>query len=107
MRRLVGFALTVAACVLAGPIVAEAQAAPVGTITNYTDPSFNAPQSIAAGPDGALWFVNIGGNKGPGARLARITTTGSVTNYTSAEHQHPPDRDRGRARRRAVVHQHF
>jgi streptogramin lyase len=35
------------------------------------------PEGITAGPDGALWFTNAGNNS-----IGRITTTGTVTNYT-------------------------
>src|SRR5438552_612546 len=36
-----------------------------------------APQGIAAGPDGALWYTDPGANK-----IGRISTTGAVTEYT-------------------------
>ena len=44
-------------------------------VTNYTDPSFNFPSGITAGPDGALWFTNDNS-------IERITTDGVVSNYT-------------------------
>jgi streptogramin lyase len=51
--------------------------APAGTITEYTVPTANSGVSnIAAGPDGALWFVESQGGK-----LGRITTGGSFTEY--------------------------
>jgi virginiamycin B lyase len=34
------------------------------------------PSYITAGPDGALWFTEIGSN-----RIGRITTTGAITEY--------------------------
>ena len=37
----------------------------------------SAPHGIAAGPDGALWFTEYAGN-----RIGRITTGGSVTEFT-------------------------
>lgn len=46
-----------------------------GTVTIYGDPSINNPEPIVAGPDGALWFGNIGNNS-----IGRITTAGVVTN---------------------------
>jgi virginiamycin B lyase len=51
-----------------------------GTANDYTDPSIYTPESITAGPDGALWFTNDGpeGNDS----IGRITTAGVVTNYT-------------------------
>ena len=70
-----------------------------GRSRNYTGAGIDDPIGITAGPDGALWFTNSGNNS-----IGRITTTGTVTNYTDPEHQQPR-RHRGRARRRAVVHQ--
>ena len=71
-----------------------------GVVTNYTDPSINEPEGITAGPDGALWFTNNGNNS-----IGRITTAGVVTNYTDPSIS-SPERDHGRTRRRAVVHQY-
>ena len=68
-----------------------------GTVTNYTGTGISSPYGIAAGPDGAMWFTNNGNS------IGRITTTGTVTNYTGTGISAP--RDRGRARRRPVVHQ--
>ena len=39
------------------------------------------PTSITAGPDGALWFTNLGSKGNPGS-IGRITTSGKVTLYT-------------------------
>ncbi len=36
----------------------------------------SSPAGITAGPDGALWFTNFGGDS-----IGRITTTGTVTAY--------------------------
>jgi len=52
-----------------------AQAAPVGTLTFYTDPSIGIPAEIAHGPDGALWFTNQSNNT-----IGRITTGGAISN---------------------------
>jgi virginiamycin B lyase len=51
---------------------ASASAAP--TLTIY--PGIARPVSIAAGPDGALWFTNHANNT-----IGRITTTGKVHLY--------------------------
>ena len=71
-----------------------------GTVTNYTGTGISNPHGITAGPDGALWFTN-GGNDS----IGRITTDG----HGHATYRHAsiggPVRDRGRARRRPVVHQ--
>ncbi len=49
-----------------------------GQVTNYSGPGISNPGQITAGPDGALWFTNFGGNS-----IGRITTTGTVTsNYS-------------------------
>ena len=48
-----------------------------GVVTNYTGTGIDAPLGITAGPDGALWFTNVGNSS-----IGRITTTGIVTNYT-------------------------
>ncbi len=52
-----------------------------GVITEYelpstTLPEGNAPIGIATGPDGALWFTELRGNK-----IGRITTAGVLTEY--------------------------
>jgi virginiamycin B lyase len=39
-------------------------------------PRLSSPRGIAAGPDGALWFVEYDGNK-----IGRITTEGAFTEY--------------------------
>jgi hypothetical protein len=42
------------------------------------------PRGITAGPDGALWFTNAGSNS-----IGRITTSGTVTSYTSTTIRSP------------------
>jgi len=61
-----------------------------GVVTNYRDPSIAYPIGIAAGPDGALWFTNTGGDAaGDKGSIGRITTTGTVTNYTDPTINYP------------------
>jgi virginiamycin B lyase len=50
---------------------------PAGAITEFPIPSAN-PQAlgIAAGPDGNLWFTELGSNK-----VARVTTSGTFTEW--------------------------
>ena len=55
---------------------------PGGTITEFTGagspgitPGLGSPGGITAGPDGALWFTEIAGDK-----IGRMTTDGVVTN---------------------------
>jgi streptogramin lyase len=46
-------------------------------VTEFSIPtSASAPQGIAPGPDGALWFTEFNGN-----RIGRITTSGTITEY--------------------------
>ncbi len=66
---------------LEGSTAAHAQG---GTVTNYTDSSIHFPNGFAAGPDGAQWFTNTGGNS-----IGRITTAGTVTNYTDSSISFP------------------
>ncbi len=49
-----------------------------GGIVNVFDQGIDAPDGIAAGPDGALWFTNIYNGS-----IGRITTSGVVSNFTS------------------------
>jgi len=50
---------------------------PPGVITEYNLPNAAAgPQGIAFGPDGALWFTEMAGN-----RLGRITLAGAIAEY--------------------------
>ena len=67
---------------------------PPATVKIYGDCHLVAPLSITPGPDGALWFTNPGNNS-----IGRITTDGTITNFTDPEHLEP-DRHRHRFRRR-------
>jgi virginiamycin B lyase len=53
-----------------------------GVVTTYPDPSGGNPQSIASGPDGALWFTDDYYPSGSTA-IGRITTSGVFTNFYS------------------------
>ena len=59
-------------------------------VTNYYDPSIDAPAGIAVGPDGALWFTNYFGNS-----IGRITTAGVVQQLHRSQHR-PAGWDRRR-----------
>jgi hypothetical protein len=61
--------------VLAMP--AQIAGAETGLSPTTPIPRSTLPYSIAAGPDGALWFTNSGNNS-----IGRITTAEVVTNYT-------------------------
>jgi streptogramin lyase len=71
-------------------IPAVAIAAPAQTagatdgVTNFTDASINAPEGIAWGSDGALWFTNLGNDS-----IGRISTSGVVSNYVSTAIDEP------------------
>ncbi len=65
------FAVILAALVLAG-FVASSGASVVSTVHSVE----SSPRQIAAGPDGALWFTDLGGNK-----IGRITTAGKITEF--------------------------
>ena len=48
-----------------------------GAITEFPTPTGSSePTGIAAGPDGALWFMEVGGQK-----IGRMTTAGAFTEY--------------------------
>jgi virginiamycin B lyase len=52
-----------------------------GKLSHYPVPTAQAfPQSITAGPDGALWFTERGG------KIGRITSAGAITEFAV----HPP-----------------
>ena len=69
-----------------------------GMVTNYTGPGITAPLAITAGPDGALWFDNDNPQ-----RLDRADHHRRAGDHLRRRHA-LPERDRGRARRGAVVH---
>src|SRR5579864_5791644 len=63
------------AWVLSVPVMAMGQQIAVGN--GYPVPTaYSGPQGITAGPDGALWFTEIYGD-----RIGRITTAGVITEY--------------------------
>ena len=53
---------------------------PAGVITEFSSGlnSGSAPQGIAAGPDGNLWFPD----RGPTRAIGRITPTGAITEFS-------------------------
>ena len=56
----------------------EDRALPSGGITEYLVPSANSfPEGITSGPDGALWFTELGSNK-----IGRVSTSGAFTEFT-------------------------
>src|SRR4051794_16897485 len=60
-------------------------AAPVpGQVSLYT--SINNPRGIVQGPDGALWYTNVGTNS-----IGRLSSSGEVVEYRAASVQRPTD----------------
>jgi streptogramin lyase len=59
---------------VAGARAEAAQAGPFGSITEFSTAPGSRPLAIVAGPDGALWFTEIGANK-----IGRMTTDGVLT----------------------------
>jgi virginiamycin B lyase len=56
-----------------------------GVITEYRPPTPGSfSQSIAAGPDGNLWFTENGGTK-----VAKVTTSGVFTEYPTPDDSEP------------------
>ncbi len=60
--------------------------APVGTVTNYSNPGIAAPFRITSGPDGALWYVNVGSDS-----VGRVSLDGTDTNYAGVGIGQPTD----------------
>jgi virginiamycin B lyase len=83
-RRFIAVAAGFAVVVLLAAPVRPAAGTPVVTITSYGDPTISVPLEIAAGPDGALWFANLGNNT-----IGRITTAGAVNNFGSSSIRTP------------------
>ena len=57
--------------------------------TVYSANITGSPIDIVAGPDGNLWFIEIDGGSGP--KIAKITTTGTVTEFALPTNQNPRD----------------
>src|SRR5262245_5846318 len=63
---------------------AATAAAMLGSITEFKVPSPGGPNSIALGPDGALWFTEVSR-----PAIGRMTTTGKVTSFPIASNASP------------------
>jgi streptogramin lyase len=70
----------------AEPVTASAAAAPMGVIKGpfSTTNNLAAPRSIAAGPDGGLWFT-----ESTSAEISHISTAGTITSTTLAANSDP------------------
>jgi virginiamycin B lyase len=55
---------------------------PSGAFTSYAIPTAQAqPLAIAAAPDGNLWFVETGVGAQPKGKVAKVTPSGSITEF--------------------------
>lgn len=74
------FVLVLAGSMWQGSLVSAspASAAPVGEFTTFAavQGGSSDPESIAAGPDGAMWFTEYASNK-----IGRLTPSGELTHY--------------------------
>ena len=55
-----------------------------GEVTEFTLPKESYPQIITTGPDGNLWFTEIGSNK-----VGRITSNGQMTEFPAPSGTYP------------------
>jgi streptogramin lyase len=62
-----------------------ARITPAGVVTEFTVPTANAqPQMIIGASDGNLWFTEYSTSPAPGtSKIAKVTTTGSFTEYST------------------------
>jgi streptogramin lyase len=76
-HRLAAARLLLIFCIAAVAALCWPQLAAAQTITEFPLPAPNkTPYGITAGPDGALWFTELDGNK-----IGRITTAGTITEF--------------------------
>ena len=68
-----------------------------GAVSNYTGTDISGPNGITAGPDGALWFTNVGNSS-----IGRITTGGAVSNCSGTGISNPAGITAGPGRRFVV-----
>ena len=72
---LLNLLLAVAGLLTALGLASTAWARP-GQITEFRLPAGGSPEGITAGPDGNLWFTEVGANA-----IGRITTSGQITEF--------------------------
>lgn len=70
---------------------------PAGVVTEFTVPTANAqPQMIIGASDGNLWFTEFSTVPPPGtSKIAKVTTTGTFTEYSTLFAPPPPDNPLG------------
>jgi virginiamycin B lyase len=54
---------------------------PSGTISTFDDAGTVRARDVTAGPEGSLWVTQVGSSNSTGAEIARVTPTGTVTEY--------------------------
>ncbi len=71
-----------------GPSRVIERLTPGGRVIDYplpaADQAGGIPEKFTAGPDGNIWFVDAGINRGDRAEIGRITPTGSIAEYPIA-----------------------
>ena len=74
-----------------------ARMTPAGVVTEFTVPTANAqPQMIIGGSDGNLWFTEFSTSPAPGtSKIAKVTTTGTFTEFSTLFAPPPPDNPLG------------
>jgi streptogramin lyase len=74
-----------------------ARITPAGVVTEFTVPTANAqPQMIIGASDGNLWFTEFSTTPPPGtSKIAKVTTTGTFTEFSTLFAPPPPDNPLG------------
>jgi len=74
-----------------------ARITPAGVVTEFTVPTANAqPQMIVGASDGNLWFTEFSTTPPPGtSKIAKVTTTGTFTEFSTLFAPPPPDNPLG------------
>jgi streptogramin lyase len=74
-----------------------ARITPAGVVTEFTVPTANAqPQMIIGASDGNLWFTEFSTTPPPGtSKIAKVTTTGTFTEFNTFFAPPPPDNPLG------------
>jgi len=76
---------------------AVARITPSGVVTEFTVPTASAqPQMIIGASDGNLWFTEFSTTPPPGtSKIAKVTTTGTFTEFSTLFAPPPPDNPLG------------
>jgi virginiamycin B lyase len=79
-----GVAAALAAGARPAPAVVAQTVGEAGAITEYPLAEGSRPFGITVGPDGALWFTQLGGwcAQGAGNKIGRLTVAGALTEYS-------------------------